>query len=515
LGVLAAVVGVAVAAAPAPPRWLPVRDLSEAGADAVIPDVAVDARGNATVVWAQAKDTSWTVQAVERLAGGSWGAPAGLSAPASQVASAQIAIAGSTVAAVWNRYDGKNQITQAADRDPKTNAWSTPVSLSTSGRDSQSPRLAVNAAGDAVAVWASFGLSGWTTQRAYRPHGGTWLPAVPLQSSTVATAAPDVVIDGTGRATAVWAQTNGSGWRVYASSRGPDGVWSKAVAISGPDAAGTITPQLALEGNDDVIAVWARKIDTRSVIESATRSSATGAWSPAGQLFPTGADAFAPQIAVSKRGDGVIIWTSLDPSKGLSVAASLRPAGKAWGRPIVLTSDSTGVSGPQVAIDARGDALVVWSYSTCGASRIQTSNHLAGTSTWSSPRTLSKAGADAVTPQVALDGDGDGAVAWARVAGQFLEVQGEGYDRSGPVLNRLSIPVSGVVGKKLVFAVTAMDVWASVRTVRWAFGDGTAGSGRLTGHAYKRPGRYQASVTATDAFGHVRTVRRWVKILAA
>jgi PKD domain len=512
-GVFAALVGVALAASPAPPRWLPVRDLSEPAADAVIPDIAVDAKGNATVVWAQAKDSTWTVQAVDHPAGGNWSGPVALSSPAGQVASPQVAIAGSNVVAVWNRYDGKNQITQAADRDPKTNAWSTPTSLSTSGRDAQAPRVAANSAGDAVAVWASVGLNRWTIQASYREHGGAWLATVPIEPPTVATAAPDVVIDPTGQATAVWAQTSGSGWRVYASSRGPDGTWSKAVAISGPDAAGTITPQLALEGNSDVTAVWSRFLGTNTVIEYSTRSAATGAWSPAAQLFPAGPDAVGPQIAVNKRGDGVLVWTGSDPSTGLSVRASLRSPGREWVKPVVLISAATGALAPQAAIDARGDALVVWTHFGGGFSRVQGSNHAAGSSSWTARRTLSKAGADAVTPQVALDPDGDGAVAWARVTGQSFVIQGEGYDGSGPELNKLSIPASGVVGKKLVFTVAPTDVWASVKAVRWSFGDGAAGTGRLTGHVYKRPGRYRASVTATDAFGHVRTVRRWIRIL--
>src|SRR5438132_320869 len=154
---------------------------------------------------------------------------------------------------------------------PAPPRWLPVRDLSETGADAFIPDVAVNAAGDAVAVWASVGLTGWTTQAAFRPHGGTWLPAFPLQPATVATAAADVVIDGAGTATAVWAQTNGSGWRVYASSRGSDGSWSKAVAISGPDAAGTITPQLALEGNNDLTAVWSRSVGTSTVIESSTR----------------------------------------------------------------------------------------------------------------------------------------------------------------------------------------------------------------------------------------------------
>ena len=513
-GVLAAVVGMAAAASSAPPQWLPVRDLSGPGADAVIPDIAVGPKGNTIVVWAQAKDSSWTVQAVERPGGGSWGAPVPLSEPSNQVASPQVAIAGSHVVAVWERHIDRNLIVEESDRDPTTHAWGTPTSLSTSGRDAQAPRIAVDASGSPIAVWASVNLAGWTVQAAYRPAGGTWQAPVSLEGPQAGTAAPDVVLDTTGRAVAVWASTSGSGWRVHAASRGTDGFWSQATAISGPDATGSIAPQLALEGTNDVTAVWSRSLGTSSVLESATRSAATGAWSPARQLFPTGPDAFAPQIAVNKRGDGVIVWTSSDQS-GLSVVASVRPAGRAWGPPTVLATATSGAVAPQVAIDARGDALAVWTHSTGGFSRVQAANRTAGSGAWSAPRTLSKAGTDALTPQVALDNEGDGAISWARYDGQTFVIQGEGYDGSGPELNKLSIPATGVVGKKLTFAVTATDVWTTVRTVRWSFGDGSAGSGRATGHVYKRPGRFAARVTATDAFGHVSSVRRWVKISQA
>ena len=512
-GVMAALVGVALGAAPAAPGWLPARTLSEAGADAVIPDIAVDSKGDATVVWQQAQNSEWTVQAVDRPSGGSWSSPVPLSAPAASVQTPQVATAGQRVVAVWVRLDdkSKNQIVQAADRDQRTSTWGPSTSLSTPGRDAQQERIAVNAAGDAVAVWSSVGLNGWTTLAAYRPHGGAWQPAVPLDTPTIGTTSPDVVIDGAGRVVAAWGETSGTLWQVYASSRATNGTWSKPVAISGPDP-GTIAPQLALEGNGDVTAVWSRSLDTTvKVIESATRSASNGAWSRVGQLFPAGPDALAPAVAVDKRGDGVIVFTS-SSATGLSVAVSVRRPGKAWGRPVMLATTKSGALLPQVAVDARGGIVVVWQHSTGGFSRVQSRSLPAGSSTWTTPRTLSKAGADAVTPQVAVDADGDGAMAWARFGGQSSAIQGDGYDATGPELNKLSIPSSGVAGKRVVFGVTASDVWSAVRTIRWSFGDGAAGSGRTTGHVYKRPGRYQATVTATDSFGHVSSVRRWVSI---
>jgi PKD domain len=507
-----AVVAVVARAATPPPRWLTPRDLSAKGVDAVIPDVVLDPKGNTVVVWAQAKGSSWTIESVERPPGGPWAGPEALSQPASHVASPQIAVAGESVVAVWDRFDGDNLIVQAASRDARTHAWTRPVSLSPAGRDAQSPTVAVNARGDAVAVWASVSLSGWTVLAAYRAAGGTWQAAVPLESSQAGTAAPDVVVDPSGRVVAVWAATTGSGWRVHTASRSTDGTWSKASALSGPDATGSIAPQVALEGAADVLAVWSRSTAKGSVIEAATKSAVNGTWSQAGEPFPVAHDAIAPSLAVNRRGDGVIVWTNSDQS-GLSVMAAHRRPGNVWGPPTTLSGPPPGALSPRVALDGRGNALVAWTQPQGGFSRVYAASLTAGGG-WSAARALSRAGADAVTPEVALDENGDGAVVWSRYDGESFVVQGDGYDRSGPSLNKLSIPASGTVGRRLTFAVMPKDVWTTVGPVRWSFGDGSASSVRTTRHAYARPGRYTARLTVADAFGHVTSVRRVVTISA-
>ena len=38
-------------------------------------------------------------------------------------------------------------------------------------------------------------------------------------------------------------------------------------------------------------------------------------------------------------------------------------------------------------------------------------------------------------------------------------------------LSKLSIPVTGVVGKRLALKVAPKDNWTTVRTVRWSYGD--------------------------------------------
>ena len=447
-----------------------------------------------------------------RPAAGKWTAPQALSAPAKHVASPQVSVAGDDFVAAWARFDGKNLIAQTAARDPKTGAWSTPTSLSPKGKDAQVPQIAVNAGGDAVSVWASVSLPGWTIQAAYRPAGRSWQRAVSLDPPQADTEAPDVVIDSTGVATAVWGSSSGSGWRVKAASRQSDGTWTKALTLSGPDP-NPPPPQLALEGSGDVTAVWSRSVGSGSILELSRKSAATGTWSPAQRLSTGAANAEAPRIATDARGDGVIVWAGSKQS-GLTVMAAVRRPGKPWGKPTALLSSGSGPVAPQVALDGEGAALVVWTQSVGGFSRVQAVRVAATSVYWSGARNLSKPGSDALTAQVALDPGGDGAVAWARYDGRSFVIQCAGFDGSGPTLDRLSVPAAGVVGRRLTFSVSPRDVWSPVSSVRGSFGDGGVGSGKLISHAYAQPGRYAAQVTATDSSGRARSLRRMVTISA-
>ncbi len=502
----------ALGATTPPPRSLTPRNLSAVGADAVIPDVAVDSKGDTTVVWAQAVGQDWTVQSAYRPAGGSWTKPLPLSAAADHVQSPNVAVAGSTVVATWLRYNGKNLILQVAERDVKTGSWSIPVSLSPSGRDAETPKVAVDARGDVVVVWADIGRTpNYTIQSAYRPVGGSWENAALLDAPAGGAAQPDVVMDAAGSATAAWAASgDGRVWAVRASYRTAAGVWSKPATLSGPDATGAVAPQIALEGNGGATVVWARSVGNTTGLELATRSATTGKWSSVTKLFPGGAAAVSPEIATDLRGDGVIVWPS--QASGLAVDASVRRPGKTWSKPTKLGG---GGLTPQVAIDAHGGALAVWARDIGGVSRVQAAALPATGTTWSPAKTVSNGGADAITPLAALDADGDGATAWGRVAGELSVIQAAGYDATGPSLNNLVLPAAGTVGKRLAFSVAPKDVWSAVASVRWTFGDGSFTGSKVTSHVYTQAGRFTVKVTATDSAGHVRTLSRVVAITAS
>ncbi len=67
---------------------------------------------------------------------------------------------------------------------------------------------------------------------------------------------------------------------------------------------------------------------------------------------------------------------------------------------------------------------------------------------------------------------------------------------AGP--DRLAVP-----GENLVFDGSgSFDPDGSIREHRWAFGDGTTGTGATASHAYPRPGRYHVQLQVEDDTGH-------------
>ncbi len=511
-GIVVAAAAAASAASPGP-RWLPAVDVSTPGSDALVPVVALDGRGDAVVVWAQSFDSHWAVMAAKRTAGRPWSPPRAISSTTSDAASPQVATdADGDAVAVWQWFDGQHSIIQSADYDFRKGRWSKPANLSQGGRDSVAPRLAVDAAGDAVAVWTTLSFVGWTVEGTIRPAGGAWEKAADIITPVVGTASPDVAVDASGNAVAVWAATTGTAWVVQASYHPAGGSWAVAANLSQPDRTESITPQVAIEPTGEADVVWSGSSGGTPAIEQSVRSP-SGAWAAPRVLSPAGAAGVAPLIAVGDRGDAAVVWTSSGKA-GLAVTAVFRPEGGDWGAPVNISGRSSGPLSPSVAVDARGNVLAAWTRATGARSLVQGASRSASSGRWTKAANLSAAGADALTPDVALTPRGDGALVWSRFSAAGFVVQAVGYDANGPDLTGVTAPRAGAVGARLGFSVLARDVWSAIQTVRWSFGDGTVAEGKRVVHAYSRPGRFTVRVTVTDASGHATTARRPVTISA-
>lgn len=378
---------VEAAVCPAGGVWQAPVDLPGAGHDASDPHVAVDPHGNAVAVWVGGNGADLIVRGAVRPAGGLWHGPVDLSTTGQNAFLPQVALDqhGNAVA-VWRACFGTrrssrvNTVVQAAVR-PVDGPWQPPVDLIVPGTQrnptqlfANSPSLAVDSKGDAVAVWAHAHRRGSGIQSATRPAGGAWQAPVDVSGPGDYAADPRVAVDPRGNAAAVWVTGT---FRLQGAVRPVGGDWQAPVDIS-PHRQHASAPRVVLDAQGNATAVWRRAegLGSRRIPVGAVRPAGEAWRAPVDLCAPTadrrerrrceartGPDALHPQVAVDPRGNTVAVW-SLPVATQLMAQAAVRPAGGAWQASVNLSIVGHDAFNPQVALDPQGNAVAVWLAST-------------------------------------------------------------------------------------------------------------------------------------------------------
>lgn len=486
--------------AAAAPTWRPVTslfvDLSAAGGSAQTPTVDVDAAGTATSLWARWDGTQWVVQASTRPAGGTWGAPVDIAAGRS-IRNPQLAVDPSgNATAVWRRSDGASSVVQTATR-PLGGSWSSPVDLSVDATVELSdlpdlPQVAVDGAGVVTVTWSHREANAYVVQAATRLADGTWTTPVDLSSPGQSARTSDVAVDASGNATAIWV----SGDLVQAASRPAGGAWAAPVDVSAT-AGLRSNPRIVVDPAGAVTAAWGSFTGTYGV-QTSTRPL-DGTWAASTQLSTAGGDTFdTPQLAVDLRGNVTAVWQRQD--SGWVVTAATRAAGGTWGPAVDLSATGHDAWDPQVAVDLSGNATAVWSLAEDAGRTVEAARRPLG-GEWTEAVDLSQGG-DAWNPQIAFDPAGNATTTWSRHDGKTWVVQARGLDAAGPVVTGLSAQAAGNARGKQAYKVTAYDVWSTVASATWRFADGTTATGTSVTHAAKASSAGPVRVTLSDRVGN-------------
>ena len=499
---LSLVVLLMTGSASASPTWLAPENLSPESTNAEHPQVALDAAGDAVAVWQRWVDERLVIQTATRLAGTSWRADQNLSEAGVDAHGPQIAVnpAGDAVA-VWYQAVGDSYYVIEAAVRPVGGTWGAPQDLSAPGATADLPQVAIDRAGDAIAVWRRFSPAPYV-QAAVRPAGGTWSAPQDLTAPGGDAEGAEVAFDSAGNAIAVWVRFNGANFIVQAAARPAGGGWSlpQDLSATGGDSA---NPQIALDSAGNAVAVWERSEGANVKIQTAVRP-AGGAWSAPQDLSAPGEDAREPEVAFDGWGNAMAIWSRSNGAHYVIQAAE-RPFGGGWGAAEDLSAAGHSADVPQLALDPLGDAIAVWRRSDDGSNGIAQAALRPAGGTWGAIRDLSGSGEAAFDPDVAVDPAGNGLAVWMRFRSGVDEViQAAGLDAAGPVFDNILVPRRGVAGSRLTFSLRSFDVWSALAgPPHWTFGDGTSADGWRVQHAYAfGPAFFPVEVTESDAVGN-------------
>jgi PKD domain len=499
----------AVSPARGAPSWLPAQDLSHSGRDATNPAVAMDEAGDTVVVWERQSETTPThnLQVSTRGPGEAFSAPGELSAT-STLPQVAMTPAGEAVAA-WRHFDGENYVIQVAIARSPGGSFSAPHNLSTieTAAAPQGLRLAVNAAGAIAVTWLQKDPSSPTDPNQFsvvasvRATGGGFsapqvvspLPLVKGNNSSD----PELAIDEAGDVTAVWDYFDGTGSVIQTARRAAGGEFETPQTLT-TDADEAFSPDVAIAPDGDTIAVWSQLEGSDRVIVESSRP-AGGAFGAPLELSEAGGGAFSPQVAISPGGNVTVAWERVDLGGFSVIQASTGTFNGSFGVPVDLSATGANAFDPSLAIDSGGAATVVWRRSEGGSFLAQGSIRPPGGG-FSPAFDLSAGGEDVVRPLAAMDAAGDATVVWSRSDGTSRIVQAAGYDADPPTLRDLSIPSRAMVGIPVSFSAHPFDVWPIASTT-FDFGDGDEAGGSSVSHTYRAQGTYRVTVQAEDAAG--------------
>ncbi len=187
-----------------------------------------------------------------------------------------------------------------------------------------------------------------------------------------------------------------------------DGKWSELVDFA---VSKDYFPGLVFAMNDEghMVASWQRSEKGKEVVYVVDKS-ALQPWSSPIALSDPKRDTSSTKIAIDAKGNILIVWVVLEGRKAVPFAA-YKPVNQEWGAPVRLSNGAQECVGLKVETNHQGSFVVLWSE----YQRKQVSIHGAALSTatkeWSSAK-LSPEGQDCGNFKLAFNKDGQGVIAW-------------------------------------------------------------------------------------------------------
>lgn len=341
-----------------------------------------------------------------------WVAPETLSSPARAEGVRTAIDADGDALAVW-RSNGL----MFSTRSPGDGGWSAPQQISAEV-DVASPALAVNAAGEAVISWLGFGVTP-VVHTVTRDAAGSLSAESTISLPGESPGAPSVAIDSSGDVAVSWTGQYGSQIiRVATRPAGGEFTLADAIPVAGEFGLETAA---AIVGAGEVIVTWTESNNQAVGVEMVTGSIGATTFSSPVELSAANSAGPWLQIAVDRHGDAVVVW-ALGEGGTWSIRSTARSGADGhFSTPVRISSGNGQETDPSVAMAADGEATIVWSaYSQESVVESASWSPVDG---YSDVQQLSSTGADAADPALASNASGDTLVSWRAGEGSGASIQ--------------------------------------------------------------------------------------------
>jgi hypothetical protein len=327
------------------------------------PRIAVDVAGHAIAAWMQWDGSRSDIWASRYSVGSGWGPNSLIENNPADASSLALSMdpMGNSIA-IWEQSDGAHSM-MWANRYVANGGWQTAsvIGSSDGGRPGSSS-VAMDASGNAIAVW---GEQTHFWANSYSAGGGWSTATVLMDVGVIPPLYAQVVMDGSGNALAVWAQQSIPATTHIMATRYVAGSgWSAASSLDNP-ALGSVNPsaplpEIALDANGNAIAVWLQKDGNLDSV-CTNRYVADQGWGTA-TLIETDSQGDASNLKVVANGDGsgFVVWAEPSVNASINLWAVRYSSANGWGPLTLVTSRTNYFSRLSVTPLANGSDLVVW-----------------------------------------------------------------------------------------------------------------------------------------------------------
>lgn len=242
-------------------------------------------------------------------------------------------------------------------------------------------RVAVDPAGNAIAVWARLGRV-----EAARAPAATlaWSAPVDLGAGD----SPEVVVDEASNAMVVWRdQSRATAARYVAATD----QWSAAVVIG--EGVAFDLPPVVVGSAQDVAVFWVASDALCCFLYSARFAASAAAWQPAA-LIATGSSIDWPSVAADGAGNITVLFDGPHNAAVQRVSAVRYAAATAsWGPVVPVSATASEARHGPIAVDAGGNVSAVWWRWAGGETMIlEAARFVAAAGVWTAPTALATSG---------------------------------------------------------------------------------------------------------------------------